>query len=493
MARDAFTDEALLESQIILYAAPSLAGATSLFERINLRGKEVCQFDLVKNKLIEWAAAVSDRNAKAELERLITRRYDELYRKLDVADRAEPLDSDKLLKVHWILISERQFKSSDKVLEQFDATLKSVKATGGNIAGWIERYLNTLVEVAEAWVAVERPYEKMPDRYSKKLRDALLDFARLGRDGELQPLIVAAILRWDQDAERLIRFCEITSFRCALAQKNSNYGRSFKWRAGRQLYQRSWKNARGVAVTSAAEAVHQLYWNATPYWSSLEAAKLGEELNEESIAAEIFPDDALDSPHFYRQYRHVIHYLFWKYGKYLPESEEWATDTREDISPFQDSVWFEDLGFTTWDIEHIYPQTPDDHESKAGRVHMKNMAPWLHHLGNLTVLPIRDNRGMKNAPFIGDRSKLGWLRDQRKVSFNELLANASYRGNLMDRPHWGVNNCKKRVAQLQEAARTLWGDLAAIALGVGPFDARVNEHAIDVDEDDDAELADVDR
>lgn len=98
------------------------------------------------------------------------------------------------------------------------------------------------------------------------------------------------------------------------------------------------------------------------------------------------------------------------------------------------------------------------------------MASWLHHLGNLTVLPIRDNRGLRNAPF---DEKLEWLRDQRKVSFNELLASNDYRGKLMSRSHWGPHNCRRRAAEIKEFANGQWGTEAIQALGVGAWDDRV--------------------
>jgi hypothetical protein len=69
-----FADETVIAAQVIVYVSPSLAGATRLFERINLRGKRVSQFDLVKNKLIEWAASAGDGHAQRALEKLITRR-----------------------------------------------------------------------------------------------------------------------------------------------------------------------------------------------------------------------------------------------------------------------------------------------------------------------------------------------------------------------------------------------------------------------------------
>ena len=478
-----FTLDTILRAQLIVYVAPNLAGATGLFERINLRGKEVSQFDLVKNKLIEWTAMVPTPTARDKVEAFITERYDRLYRLLDPGSSSTPFDSDKLLKLHWILFSDKVFKPGQRVLARLDETLSEVHDQQGNIVQWIEQYIDSLVEVAEAWVKTERPYEDAVSRSEKKLRDALLGFARLGRETELQPLIVAAIVRWGTGATDLIRFCEIVSFRGALAKQKSHSERSRKWRFARQLYQGDWVDGKGAKISAASAAIHQLFWGTASWWNEAEAEALGQPMSAEERNTMIVPENALDSPKFYQEYKHIIHYLFWNYGLHLPRSEKWSGQVREDISPFQESVWFEnDDSFQNWDIEHIYPQNPDDRHTKDGKNQFKAMAPWLHHLGNLTVLPIRDNRGMQNAPF---ESKLDWLRQQRKVSFNELLSSAEYRGNLMSRPHWGDNNCRKRVARLKEAADDIWGLSAIKRLGVGKYDARVQEPTEDDDDMDD--------
>lgn len=471
--------EDILSAQVIVYVSPTLAGATSLFERINLRGKDVSQFDLVKNKLIEWAASVTDSHARGQIEQFINQRYDKLYQRLDPSCTAEPYNSDKLLKLHWILFSEHYVPSTVNVLERVDATLSECHADNQSVAPWIEQYLNSLVEVTEAWVTVERPYAMTPRHYGKSLRQALLGFARLGRDAELQPLIVAAIIRWGDGAAGLIRFCEIDSFRSSLARRNSNANRSVKWRFARGLYQDSWTDARKRPVKNAEAAVHQLYWAASSYWDEEEAEALGRTMSEEELNAAVLPHDALDSPRFLHEYRHLIHYLFWNYGCYLPHSEEWSELTRQDLNPLQESAWFETGEFQSWDIEHIYPQKPDDSQTKTGRSHFKAMAPWLDHLGNLTVLPIRDNRSWQNDPF---ESKLENMISQRKLSFNELLAYRQYRGNLMTGIHWGPNNCRKRVEKIKQAASDIWGTEAIQALGVGKWDARIEDY---VEQEDD--------
>ncbi|CAG9229821.1 conserved hypothetical protein [Paraburkholderia caribensis] len=484
-SNDSFQLDTVLKAQVIVYVAPSLAGATSLFERINLRGKEVSQFDLVKNKLIEWLAVECEPESRSRLEEFITERYDTLYQRLDPRHDSQPFNADRLLRTHWILFTDKQFKSSDRVLEKVNDDLSEAFQASRSVAHWIQDYLNSLVEVTETWAAVERPFESMPTNYGAPLRKALLDFARLDRHVEFQPLIVAAIIRWRDAAADLVRICEISSFRSALGKRNSNRGRSYKWRVARQLYKGDWRDATGSLISSARDAVHQVYWHVTPFWDTQEATDFGYDLTPQEAAALVFPNDALDSAHFYTEYGHITHYLFWKYGVFLPKSDAWRDHTREDMSPFQDPAWFGkkdgEVSFQNWDIEHIYPQNADDRDTRDGRRHKQSMASWLHHLGNITVLPIRDNRGMKNLAFT---EKLSWMRAQRKVSFNELLANADYRGNLMDRPHWGINNCRKRVAQIRSAAAEIWGPAAVASLGVEQVDERLEWYEADGDEQD---------
>jgi hypothetical protein len=469
--------DTLLNCEVIAYVAPNLAGATRLFERINLRGKKVCEFDLVKNKLIEWAALVEGEEARRKLEEFITRRYDRLYALMDPSAEEQPYNSDKLLRIHWILFSDNQFKSGERVLDKLDLWINLHISSG--LSGLVEDYLNSLVQAAEVWVWVERPYIVSRPKYGNELHQALLDFAKLDRDGELQPLIVSSILKFGSKAETLIRFCEINSVRSALARKNSNHGRSIKWRLARQLYNGSLVDGQDRLITTPQGVVHQLFWLNTPYWSKDEASNYGDPFTDEEAASEIIPAESMDDPTFLTRYRSLVHYLFWKYGQYLLAAKDWKVKVSFDINPFQESVWFDDgaASFRKWDIEHIYPRNPDDRETKKGHEFRIKMKDWLNHLGNLTILPISDNRGMGNAVFI---EKLEWMREQKKVPFNELLADKSYTGNMMDAPHWGPNNCKKRVQRIREFADIAWGGQAVTDLGVGPYDDRIRGYEEDV-------------
>lgn len=473
--------ETLLQCEVIVYVAPHLAGATRLFERINLRGKKVGEFDLVKNKLIELAAKIQASAARRKLESFITERYDTLYTLLDPKTKGRPYESDKLLKVHWILFHDSPFKSGERVLEKLGAWLSEKINKPDELAAQISHYLDSLVEVASIWVWVERPFVVSRPEHGPKLHKALLDFAKFGREGELQPLIIASIKCFGARAETLIRFCEINSLRAALAKKNSNHGRSVKWRLARQLYNQTLLDGRERPIETPEGIVHQLFWLNTPWWNHGEPLALQDNLTQEEADSEVFAADALNNPQFLTQYRTLVHFLFWKYGEYLLAAPEWKDKVRMDINPFQEAVWFnEESGcFPSWDIEHIYPQTPDDLETRIGRDFSAEMEPWLNHLGNLTVLPIKDNRGMQNAKFI---RKLNWMLDQQKVPFNQLLADRSYTGNLMNTPHWGPHNCRRRLKHIRDFADVQWGSAAIQTLGVGAYDDRIRGYEGDEDD-----------
>jgi hypothetical protein len=471
--------DTLLSCEVIAYVAPSLAGATRLFERINLRGKEVCEFDLVKNKLIEWVAVEQDAATQGRLERFITNSYDKLYQMLDPKIDGDPFDSDKLLKTHWILFTKGQFRSGSRVLESLTHEFKGTPGARANVGKFIQEYLDSLRAVAEIWCWVERPY-RVQNQYNSTLHEAILDFAKLGREGELQPLIISAILRFGDSAHKLVRFCEINSFRAALAKKNSNHGRSLKWRIANQLYTKRLMDALGKPVATVEGVIHQLFWLNTPYWSKSEALGFGEEFSAEAMAAEIVPDSAFESPEFFEQYQGLVRYFFWQYGKYLLLCQEWKDLVKVDVNPFQESVWFDAKKFRSWDIEHIYPRNPHDRETKDGKAFMREMSSWLNHLGNLTVLPLSDNRHMSNSVF---RGKLEWMRNQAKVPFNELLDSVAYRGKMMNGEYWGPNNCRKRLTQLKAGADAIWGKQALEALGVQRLDARVKGYEPDDDDE----------
>lgn len=474
--------DAILNCQVICYVAPTIAGATGLFERINLRGKKVSQFDLVKNKLIEWAGVGQEERSRHELEDLITSRYDRLYTMLDPQGNKSAFDSDKLLRVHWILHTPQAFVSGDKVMDRVTACLEELKGEGLAIARWIETYLDSLVRVCDLWVWLERPFEVQRPSAAADLTKAVLSFAKIDREAEHQPLLLAAILRFGNKAACVVKFCEISSFRAALAKKNSNYCRSVKWRIARQLHQRTLLDGRGTLIGSSEDLVHQLYWLTAPYWSKTEALTFGDKLTQEMIASQVFPEDALDNPKFYSEYSKLVHYFFWNYGVHLGRSEM-ADQVKVDLDPFTEENWFRADGFRSWDIEHIYPRNPHDRDTPAGRRFLKGMEPWLHHLGNLTVLPIRDNRGMGNAVFL---EKLAWMGEQKKVGFNELLHKVDYRGKLTARPYWGRNNCSRRLKHFRLCAEQLWGTAAVRALGVGAHDGRIQGDETG-DEENDAE------
>ncbi|WAI85762.1 MULTISPECIES: DUF262 domain-containing protein [Achromobacter] len=467
--------------ELIVYVAPKLEGATALFERINLRGRKVSQFDLVKNKLIEVVALVQGDADRAALIDRISRSYDKLYRiicpKRKPGAKAdaplEELDADRLLRVHWILFDKENFDSSSRVLDVLIARVEMLEPV--DLAAYILRYIDSLALVAEHWARVVSPDVS---KGNDPVEAALLDFARLNREAEYQPVIVAALLKMPQEANDVIRFCEIASFRDALAMRRANYRRTQKWRIARQLFHGELEDATGAKISTAKELNHRLFWPRATLWDRQEALVL------DPIYADAYDDgefaaSALHQTNVYGDLGSFLKYFFWQYGTALGRGGRSKNKFHIDaqLPVFLSGNWHEFRA--AWDIEHIYPQKPDDRflegatlkAKKAFREYNLSMKPYLHSLGNLTLLPARDNRRLKNVCF---QEKLDAMREIVQVNFNELLGRVDYRGKLMSSPYWGPNNCRRRLAELDQFAAERWGMAALKNLGVGAYDKRVD-------------------
>jgi len=284
-----------------------------------------------------------------------------------------------------------------------------------------------------------------------------------------------------------VRFYEIKSFRAALARKESNHSRSLKWNLAKHLHADTLFDAKQKKITNVDQLIHQLFWLATPYWSKAEAVHFNDKFSPEDVVNQVIPADALDNPSFLSQYRSIIHYLFWKYGAYLLTSKDWADKVRVDIVPFQESVWFDKEGkpFRSWDIEHIYARIAHDRDTKSGAAFTRAMKDWVDHLGNITVLSIHDNRGMDNAVFADKQAR---MLDQSKVSFNKLLADRSYTGNMMNGDYSGPNNCRRHVMNTKVSADDIWGLKAMQRFEIMPLDDRIR--GFDSDEDAEESVSD---
>lgn len=486
------------EATCIAYVSPEIESATSLFERINMRGREVSQFDLVKNRLISWVALLDrdDPEKRYEMLSRITRGYNELYRILNPTTNPDSslgteYDANRLLRVHWILHTTSSFKSSDRVIVSIEEERTKQVGADLSLSEFIKNYLDSLTDVARHWVTLQSP-ERLPADAHPQFRAALHEFHRLDRAGEFEPLIVASILRFGDDREavaRFVRFCTICSFREALARKNSNSGRSQKWTMARDLAQRKLKDATGVLVESTAQLAHQFYWRNALWWDLGECESLGWDKAEFSLA-----DSAavgLDTAKFYQELGRITHYFFWEYGKVLGNG---GTDiygsTLSQANPFKnDEFWFEFR--RKWDIEHVFPQRPDEKAAKEQKITKKNlkdhekvMQQYLHRLGNLTVVPQRDNRGLlSNGDFDTKRKA---MLDITEVNFNKLFTESKYIGHKLTLPFWGPNNCMVRFGHLTHFANRRWGAGALEELGVGEFDKSV-DHQNYLDEDDENE------
>jgi hypothetical protein len=465
----------------IAYVAPRLAGATSLFERINLRGRDVSQLDLVKNRLIGWLTGLDEALSNETL-RTIAEGYKQLYQVLNPQVNADTsqvteYDSDRLLRVHWILYTTSSFSSSDRVIDAIELERKNLSLAGEKLKIYVQSYVDSLNDVARYWIAIQDP-SRLPNNASPEIFSALNEFHRLNRLAELEPLIVAVMRRFGIGSEsaEFIRLCTILSFRDALAKRRGNRGRSPKWTMARAVYQQKIVDANGMKISSTRDLGHHLFWKTGTWWSNEECKTL---YPGDGAASSECASAFLGSGSCYQEFSQLLHYFFWEYGLRLGTGKKGQIHGWQAVQVNQfDNDEFWSKFRSDWDIEHIFPRNPDQKDAKINGVlqklrnHEKVMQPWVNHLGNLTVVPKGENRGLlSNSDFLTKRDA---MLKRGEVRFNELLTDSQYIGNRVDKPFWGPNNCTKRFAHLLRFSDLRWGPSAITALGVGKFDKRVN-------------------
>ena len=439
------------KSEIILYCAPSIYGATSLFERINSRGKHVSTLELVKNRLFDWSSHITNNDVRTPLEAEIAERFANVFKHVNPFAAEGEIDADRLLRTHWILLDEDYTKTTDfgEMARKLDDYLEPANIDHSEdpdikqrtIAKKMRLYLSTLEAVSIYWRKVTAP--RYISTTQEALNNALLSFDRLHREANYVPILTAAISAWGETeiTAKFVRLIEIICFREALQRDQSNASRTRKWALAKLIY-------RGKLTPD--QAIQKAFWDICPWWDADEVLDLEPEsartFREADTASSAFSDpEAYD--HFYRYMR----YFFWEYGKWLPKCMQWP-ETREDISVLAIGQWYSE--FAKLEVEHIFPRNPGGAEDEEVKDRVKAMAPYLNHWGNLTLLTKHDNASLQNSVF---RKKLmAVLQYNSNMIFNKILGNKDYRGNLSNQA-WSPHNCQKRAERLKDFANTRWG------------------------------------
>ncbi|OAI30954.1 hypothetical protein A1351_22275 [Methylosinus sp. R-45379] len=451
---DCVTAEHIKKSQMILYCSEDLQGGTSLFERVNMRGREVANIDLVKNRLFDWSSKITNACIRSALEGEIKDRFQAIFRNLNPFSDEGEVDPDSFLRNHWILFDPEYTKTTDfsNMVQEVDDFLRKRTLDYRNdeikffneISNSVRDYIHSLEEVSILWRKVTAPRHNIIDY--QPLQDALVSFNRLRREANFLPILIAALKQWGErpDTVTFVKLVEIVCFREVLVHSQSNKSRTAKWSIAKRIFRKDLK---------LRDAVHELFWEACPWWDMEEVKRLDPQ-SAQTTTPEYLASSAFDDPSAYDRFYRVIHYFFWEYGKWLFKAAEWP-ETRQDVSVQTNDQW--DATFRKLEVEHIFPRNPQDADDKLVKDRIKEMRPYLNHWGNLTLLTKRDNASLQNSNF---RAKLeAVLEDNSALLFNKLLRNKDYRGNLL-RHAWSPNNCRKRTEYMREFANTRWGSAA---------------------------------
>ncbi len=215
--------------QMIFFEVDSEEDAFVIFETMNDRGRPITETDKVKTHLL-YLATKLDLPARHGQVQHINETWGQIFRHLMRAELVKSEDEDRLLRVHWLMAYDYEIKKwedSRSVKARF-----SLRAYQGRHAALLQdlyTYVETLENAAIAYADIYNPthsnaFNGFADDPSSrtKIAKASEQLRRLGYLAPFLPLLIAARLRFPDDAEgylRAVTLCERFAFR-AYAWRN---------------------------------------------------------------------------------------------------------------------------------------------------------------------------------------------------------------------------------------------------------------------------------
>jgi len=394
------------------------------FETMNNRGKKLSNLELLKNRLI-YLTTLYEPYELTEDERAILREdinnaWKEVYYQLG-RNKKNPLSDDDFLTAHWIMY----FQYTRQKGEDYIKFLLEEKFTPQNVFNKIEVKLDAITAITELRdqeegdESEENGIEEKGEMRAKLAPKEISDYVknlqttsvhwydsfnplnnsdltseeqlwldRLNRIGiaYFRPLVVASYLRSDIAPESRVKlFTEIERFifiAFRMGRAFSTYRNSEYYRLTKQL-----RNG-DISIDEICDTLK---------------TRIEEWLSPE-IAFDIQPFKSYIGKHYKNgggfYWWNGLHYFLYEY-----ENEKVMKNGNQKI----DWALFVKSEKDKVSIEHIYPQTPDNHYwKKSFAKHSKEQKKFLTgSLGNLLPLSNSKNSSMQNDSFPDKKSPVG--------------------------------------------------------------------------------------
>ena len=400
--------------QLIQYLVNSEADAIRIFETANDRGKPLSNLEKTKSFLMHtsYLGLKEDGMLANRLEEL-NDCFSSIYQCLEDANETKRLEwmregEDGIQRYHFInFISPGRESSAtrymDAIRNRIRDKLRRDEADAGEVAA--NYALNYAKDLAQAFLSVKHIVE-MPNNTENKQGSLLSKIFMLGRLGNIFPLLMTSYVKFGEQPiqmEQVLKLLEAFIFRAyVVIGRRSDAGEG-------------WLN-------NLAHAVHQNKLSYEALIGNLKEAsyRYGDSQRfEENLRTGSFYDNLTSRE---------IKYL-------LSEYEIHLNDIAGESSVSQDAILS-----SKYQVEHIWPQNPDDKDKYDEDV-LEQHEHNKHKLGNLTITAW--NPKLSNKSF-----------EEKKLKYKE--SNLRVQSELIGWSEWNPDTIKQREDAIVAWALQRW-------------------------------------
>lgn len=406
--------------QIIRYEVAHGIEACLLFEAMNDRGRQVGDFDKVKNHLIYTAYKEKDE----DLANYVNEAWGEIFRNLMTIE-GKGFDEKDLLRYHWATMygGARTFDYRD---------FKEELAKRPDISRSIRDYADTVKELSYVLKEILDPLGEdsfsdwKEDAYLASIGESLEGLRRMRAIATFLPLLLASRVAFSKLPvifAYITKLCEVYAFRVyKLANRRADTGKSVLYGVANEFFK-----LRGEIVHDAEAKMKGI---------------VRDSLVRVLAYIDYYCDDTQFREYLKRKNIYSSYERSWLEGyevRYLLyEYEKWKRLLEKHKEP--PPAW-EDMESSVT-IEHILPETPEGYEKwseEQKRIHKE----IVHRLGNLTLATGEWNSSLGRKSF-----------DKKKAQYKE--STFLVQRELQNYSGWWENEIDKRTNELIDFIMGKW-------------------------------------
>ena len=416
----------------VLYPVSSHHEVSVIFETMNARGKQLTQFELVKNLLMFLGGRTPSLSDPERLESF-TMRVNSVWRHV-IETLQQPacdasVEEDQYLRFVWALFPQAEYYEDGKRDSTFDIhkAIKMTAKTPTYVADpekWLSAFVTYIQEYVEYYRDIVFP--SFPDAFSclgpcaEELRQLCECVNRIGREANLIPLMMATYQKFQNHGEKLgliFGLIETFSFRILLQGRNSNAGRSKAFSLAAEVTN---------GTVDVDDCLCRVKSNLIEYYC-----------NDSAVRKEL---DDLDE-NFYEW--SGIRFFLWEYERWLARNQSFPFNWQEFSKHEKEQT-----------IEHILPKgdnTLDNPDWSAAFTKEE----WLtrrNSLGNLAICLPGWNSSLGNKSFNSKKGNSSTAPDA--IAY----INSTFPGlrQIAAEPVWNSQAIEERQRKLAEFAMERW-------------------------------------